>query len=251
MRNQLNRSAILTLLPLLCSAAVTLTDTNGVSAAGKIITYSSNTDLVKIRDDSTTCSFTFSALTPESQKQIELWQADSAFESRSSLDVSFESKNSHSSSNITGTVTDRMTRKETEQTIGYEDRHFCKYRIKVKNESDTPFGELIADYRVFFTQQLTGEYTGKYQLAGSASLDELTPGDSWSFSTTYFLSGITYRAANGINWTGMPQSGQATVQGVILRIRKRGLDGGWLEREIEHGDVPRRRDRKDYQKVYK
>jgi hypothetical protein len=254
MRTLLISIAVLTLLPVFCSATsmpvLTLTDTNGVSATGKVITYFPHRGLIKIRQNDKSCLFSVPALTPESQMQIERWQADKAFESRSSLDVSFQKKNTHSTSNITGTVTDRMTNEKTEKTIGYEKREFCKYKIKVTNKSDIPFDELIADYRVFFTQQLTEEYTGKYQLAGSEMLDQLAAGTSWNFFTTKFLSGITYQAADGIIWTGMPTSSFPEVLGVLLHIRKRGQDGEWIDREIEHGDVPRRRDREDYQKVY-
>lgn len=254
MRSLLISAAVLTLVPLFCSASslpvLTLTDTNDVSATGKVITYLPHRGLIKIRQDDKSCAFSVPALTPESQKQIERWQADETFESRSSLDVSFREKNTHSTSNITGTVTDRMTNEKTEKTIGYEDRLFCTYKIKVTNESDMPFDKLIADYRVFFTQHLTEEYTGKYQLAGSEMCDQLAAGTSWDFSTTKFLSGITYQAAAGIIWTGMPPSSSPNILGVLLHIRKRGRDGEWIEHEIEHGDVPRRRDREDYQKVY-
>lgn len=251
------RHVLLTILmlPLLCPAAssppITLTDTNGVSATGKIITYSPNSGLIKIRQESSTATLSSSALTEESRRQISLWRSDKIFQSRSSMDVSFHQNHTQSVSNIVGTVTDRMTNKKTEQTIGHETKQFCTYKIKLTNESDTPFENLTADYRVFFTQQLTDEYTGKYQLAGRETLKTLAAGDSWNFSTTSFLYAISYRSAAGINWTGMPKSTGANIQGILLRVRKPGVDGEWIEHEIEQGEVPRNRDREDYQKVYK
>jgi len=248
-------SAFILLLPLFGSAAsrpvVTLSDTNGVSATGQIMLYSPRRDLVKLRLDDGSRSFAVSALKPESLKTLERWRADENFESRSSLDISFRAVHSTSSSNVTGTVTYRRTRKETEETIGYEEKHFCKYKIRVSNDSDTPFETLIADYRIFFTQRLTEEYTGRYQLAGTETLPKLDARDFWAFSTAKFQCGISYREAPRIRWTGMPQASPPNIQGVLLRIRKKDFNGEWIEREIEHGEVPRNRDRSDYQKVYK
>ena len=242
------------MLPLLCPAAsspsVTLTETNGLAIVGKLLSYSSKTGLIKIRQEDKTASCSFPALTKESRQQVVLWQSDKNFQSRSNLDVTFQNHYTHSTSNIEGTVTDQMTNKKTEQTIGYEDRQFGTYNITITNESDTPFDDLIADYRIFFTLCLSDGYVGKYQLAGSETFETLLAGKVWNFSTTSFLSEISYRPAMGINWTGMPVSFGSNILGTWLHIRKRGLDGEWVERKIEDGEVPRNRDRSDYQKVY-
>lgn len=255
--SRLMRQPILIILPLLAlwfpvaTSAVTLTETNGVPITGNISSFSTRTGLVKINQAGRMTTRPLAALTTESQEMVILWLADKNFQRNSNLNTTFRPSYTESSSNVVGTITDAFTLEKSEKTIGSEIRNTCTYKIALKNESDTSFKNLIVDYRIFFTQRLTSENIGQYQLAGHAEYDTLSPGTTWNFETNPFVSSIIHRSARGIRWGSHPPDTESTILGILLRIRKPGLSEDWVEQEIEHGEIPRKRDRADYQKIYK
>jgi len=243
------------IIPLLCFSAVpigtvTLTETNGVSITGEITAYSSTRGLVTIQKETGCTRCPLSALSNESRDLVMQWASDRKFACKSMLSMDIQKTFTQSSSNIVGTITYSMPEEEKEGTIGIVTREFCTSTFNLTNQSDTPFDNLEADYRIFYTQQLTREYTGKYQLAGRYEIETVAPGSGVEFETTNFLCGIEYKAAPRVNWTGKPRSTGVNIEGVWMRLRKPGLSGEWIEREIEDGNVPHKRDRANYQKVY-
>lgn len=246
---------LLLFIPALCfcvaSSPVTLSVTNGTSITGKLTAYSPKTGIVKVREPAGSTQHAFSVFTPESQAQIEHWLSDKNFNLQSNLEVTFDYRSRHSTSNLVGTITDALTKSEREGTYGTEKTTFRTYHITLNNKSNTPFEDLAIDYRIFYTQQLTDEYTGHYQLAGSLQCETIKPDDTFELKTNPFISSIEYKSAPTIQWTGRPRSIYCNVQGIWLRIRKPGHTGEWVERKIKHGDVPSKRNRSDYQKVYK
>ena len=242
------------IFPLLCFSAglnhtVTLTETNGVSITGKITAYSSASGLVTILKETGYTKCPLSTLSNESRDQVMQWASDRNFQRRPMLSMNVQKTTSQSSSNVVGTITDSRTRTEREGAIGTETKTLCTSTFNLANHSDTPFEHLEADYRIFYTMP-THRYLGKYQLAGRYEIEILAPGSGVEFETTNFLCGIGYKAAPRVNWTGKPRSTGVNIEGVWMRLRKPGLSGEWIEREIEDGNVPHKRDRANYQKVY-
>ncbi|QHI70583.1 hypothetical protein [Tichowtungia aerotolerans] len=232
------------------TSAIILVETNGVSIDGKISSYAPSTALVKVNQDGQLITLPLSSFTAESQETVILWKADKNFKRKSNLSVTLRPSYTESSSNIVGTITDSFTKKEREDTIGTEVRSTCIYNIALKNESDTPFKSLNVDYRIFFTHRLTSDDVGQYQLAGSIERDTLLPGTTWNFKTNPFISSISYQSAPGIRWGGRPFDTGSNVLGILLRVRKPGLSDEWIEQEVEDGEIPRKRDRATYQKIY-
>ena len=232
------------------ATSLTLVETNGVSIEGKLSSYSPRTGLVKINQQGRITTRPLTSFSAESQEQITLWRADKNFVRKSNLDTTFRPSYTESSSNIVGTVTDAFTLKKREETLGKRIESTCTYQITLKNESDTPFKNLSVDYRIFFTQRLTSENIGQYQLAGHTHYDILAPETSWNFGTNPFINSIVHQSAPGIRWRGHPPNTAATILGILLRVRKPNLSGDWIEQEIEYGEIPRKRDRSNYQKVY-
>lgn len=230
------------------ASTVTLTETNNLSITGEISSYSPKTGLVKINQYGNISTRPLSAFTEESLETIILWRADKNFERKSNLDVTATPHYTDSVSNTVTTVTNPVTKLKQEFFTYKETHTICTYKISIRNESDTPFKNLTADYRIFFTHRLTEKDYGQYQLAGQVKHDELAPETTWSFETNPFDSAIDYWALPG---KLRPYCTGSNVLGILLRIRKPGLTEEWLEQEIEIGELPRSRERSEYQKIYK
>ncbi len=242
------------LFPALCFSApspvLTLTETNGVSITGKIISHSTQTGSTKIQTEKSISRRPISAFTPESQEKISHWLADKNFRLKSKLTASFRATHAGSFSNIVGTITDSRTKTTREDTIGTKELSFCSYKINLTNKASTPFENLTLDYRIFYTQRWSKDFTGKYQLAGSTNCNFLSAGGTLEFKTNPFLSAIYYKSAPRIRWTGKPRSFSSSIEGIWLCVRKKDVTGRWIEQEIKYGEVPSPHNRNDYQKLY-
>lgn len=242
------------LLPILCHATpgptLTLTGTNHISITGEISSYYPASGNLKIRTKNSTCKHQYNEFTPASQKKIDHWLADKNFLTKSKLTADFDLGHQNLSSNITGSIIKRGTHEVEEGLLGTEEKQFSFYTIHLTNRSPSLFKKVSVEYRIFYTQPIASDLLGKYQLAGTIRPRTVEPNTTWTWKTSSFESYVYYRSAPDINWRSQPDYRRATLEGIWILLRKKNVLGDWIERELEFGDIPKKRERDEYQKVY-